>query len=196
RVHEDVTHFLRPERNAVPDEPPLREQRKAAGEGGEGEGEEEEFQKQPAERRAPEILQIGSPVEDAQALAAGRDWPSKLLRRRCRVRSFGVWRDRGQEKRGPEDAEQGESRRAEDRNLEPEVGREVAGRSGADEKADPERDPDHRERSRPFFWSGHVGDVRLRDGEVPGGQPVDDPREEDDEEIGREREQDRKSTRL
>src|SRR5207253_10810794 len=64
----------------------------------------------------------------------GRDWPSKLLRRRCRVRSFGVWRDRGQEKRGPEDAEQGESRRAEDRNLEPEVGREVAGRSGADEK--------------------------------------------------------------
>src|SRR5205823_8270682 len=105
--------FPGPEGSAVPDEPALCEQCEAAGEGGEGEGEEEELQKQPAEGRAPEVLQIRSPVEDPQALAARRDWRFDFLRRGRRLHSFGVRRDGRQEKRRPEDAEQGERRRAE-----------------------------------------------------------------------------------
>ena len=62
---------------------------------------------------------------------------------------------------------------------------QVPRRSGADEEADPESDPDHRECPRAVLRRGHVGDVRLRDGEIAGGETVDDARQEDEEEVGR-----------
>ena len=64
---------------------------------------------------------------------------------------------------------------------------QVPGGAGADEEADPEGDPDHRERPGPLLGRGHVGDVGLRDGEISGREPVDDPGEENEKEVGRER---------
>jgi len=42
--------------------------------------------------------------------------------------------------------------------------------------------------ARAVFRGGHVRDVRLGDAEVARGEPVDDPAEEDDQEIWRESE--------
>ena len=69
--------------------------------------------------------------------------------------------------------------------MESEVGGQVAGRAGADEEADAEGDADHGEGAGAFLRRGDVGDVRLRDREVAGGEAVDDAGEEDDGQIRR-----------
>src|SRR3954468_23661600 len=62
---------------------------------------------------------------------------------------------------------------------------EEAGDSRADEETDPEGDADERERSRTLLGGRDVGDVRLRDREISGGDAVDGASKEDDRQIRR-----------
>src|SRR5205823_690438 len=117
---------------------------------------------------------VRAPVEDAQAPAAGRGWSI------FRLLTLGMRRDRRKQERGAEDAGEGQRRRAENGHVVAVVRGEIARDAGSDEKADPESDADDGERAGALFGRGHVGDVRLRDGEVPGRQAVDDAREEDE----------------
>src|SRR5205085_3326888 len=180
RVREDESDLLGPERHSVPGQPSLREERESAHEDGEGEGVEEELPEQAAEDGSSEVRTVEPPVEDAQALATRRDRRLFLGGEGGRgLLGLRMRRDARQEERGSEDARQGQRGGAKDRNLEAEVRGEESGDSGTDEEADSEGDADERERTRTLLRRRDVGDVRLRDGEITRGDPVDGAGEED-----------------
>src|SRR5207237_9519050 len=102
-----------------------------------------------------------------------------------RMLSLRMRRDSRQDERVTENARKGQRGGAKDRNLEAEVRGEESGDSGTDEETDSEGDADERERTRTLLRRRDVGDVRLRDGEITRGDPVDGAGEEADREIRR-----------
>ena len=123
------------------------------------------------------------PIQDAQAFSTWGDGRFFFLRRpegHDGLLAFRMRRHRGQQERRPENARQRQRGGAQDWHVEAVVRGQVAGHAGPHEKADAERDADHRERLRAILRRRNVGDVRLCDGEVPRRQAVDDARREHD----------------